>query len=143
MQTMPKDAQRENGKGKCLEASQRKSLQGLDNTAADGSVAFKTMDEICERLVQFDAEMKWSQSVTRRLQKTKQFLKTDYKVHYQESESPCEDNCKAFALSDREDKAFQVNCSHLHTMACENCENLKSKNSRKAPGKLPFFLRKK
>ena len=108
------------------EASQRKSLQGLDNTAADGSVAFKTMDEICQRLVQFGVEMKWSQSVTRRLQKAKQYLKTDYKVHCQESESPCADHCRVFALSDREDKAFQVKCSHLHTMACENCENLKS-----------------
>ena len=108
------------------EASQRKSLQGLDNTAADGSVAFKTMDEICQRLVQFGVEMKWSQSVTRRLQKAKQYLKTDYKVHCQERESPCAGHCRAFALSDREDKAFQVKCSHLHTMACENCENLKS-----------------
>ena len=73
------------------EASQCKSLQGLDNTAADGSVAFRTMEEICQRLVQFGVEMKWSQSVTRRLQKAKQYLKTDYKVHCQESESPCAD----------------------------------------------------
>ena len=108
------------------EASQRKSLQGLDNTAADGSVAFMTMDNICGRLVHFGVDMEWSQSVTKRLQKAKQYLKTDYKVHCQESESPCADHCRAFALSDPADKAFQVKCSHQHTMACENCENLKS-----------------
>ena len=86
------------------EASQRKFLQGLDNTAADGSIAFMTMEEICERLVHFGVDMKWSQSVIKRLQKTKEYLKTDYKVHCQESESPCADHCRAFALSDPSDK---------------------------------------
>ena len=108
------------------EASQRKSLQGLDNTAADGSIAFMTMEEICKRLVHFGVDMKWSQSVIKRLQKTKEYLKTDYKVHCQESESPCADHCRAFALSDPSDKEFQVKCFHQHTMECENCENLKS-----------------
>ena len=108
------------------EASQRKSLQGLDNTAADGSVAFMTMDEICERLVHFGVDVKWSQLINKRLQKAKQYLKTDYKVHCQENESPCADHCGAFALSDSVDEAFQVKCSHQHTMSCENCENLKS-----------------
>ncbi|CAB4035495.1 hypothetical protein AC249_AIPGENE16100, partial, partial [Paramuricea clavata] len=81
------------------EASQRKSLQGLDNTAADGSIAFMTMEEICERLVHFGVDMKWSQSVIKKLQKAKEYLKTDYKVHCQESESLCADHCRAFALN--------------------------------------------
>ncbi len=72
-----------------------------------------TMEEICERL--FGVDMKWSQSVIKRLQKTKEYLKTDYKVHCQESESPCADYCRAFALSDPSDKEFQVKCSHQHT----------------------------
>ena len=46
-------------------------------------------------------------------------------MHCQENESPCADHCRAFALSDPVDKAFQVECSHQHTMLCENCENLK------------------
>ena len=50
---------------KIREASQRKSLQGLDNTAADGSVAFMTMDNICGRLVHFVVDMEWSQSVSK------------------------------------------------------------------------------
>ena len=108
------------------EASQRKSLQGLDNTVTDGSVAFMTMDEICERLVHFGVDMKWSELINKRLQKAKQYLKTDYKVHCQENEIPCADHCRAFALNDSVDEAFQVKCSHQHTMSCKNCENLKS-----------------
>ena len=34
------------------EASQRKSLQGLDNTASDGSMAFQTLTSIAEQLAQ-------------------------------------------------------------------------------------------
>ena len=108
------------------EASQCKSLQGLDNIAADGSTAFTTMEEICERLAHWGVDMKWSQSIIKRLQKAKEYLKTDYKVHCQESESPCADHCRVFALSDPADKEFQIKCAHQHTMACENCDNLKS-----------------
>ena len=32
------------------EASQRKSLQGLDNTAADGAAAFQTLETLVETL---------------------------------------------------------------------------------------------
>ena len=31
-----------------------------------------------------------------------------------------------FALSDPEDESFQAKCAHQHTLACDNCENLKS-----------------
>lgn len=102
------------------EASQCKSLQGLDNIAADGSTAFTTMEEISERLVHFGVDIKWSQSIIKRLQRAKQYLKTDHKVHCQENESPCADHCRAFALSDPADKEFQIKCAHQHTMACEN-----------------------
>jgi ribosomal protein S26 len=78
-----------------------------------------TMEEICERLVHLGVDMKWSQSVIERLQKAKEYLKTDYKVH-------CQDHCRAFTVSDTSDKEFQVKRSHEHTMKCENCENLKS-----------------
>ena len=108
------------------EASQRKSLQGLDNTAADGSTAFSTMEKICERLEHLGVDIKWSQETIKRLEKAKQYLKTDYKVHCQENESPCADHCRAFALSDPAESEFQLNCAHEHTMVCENCDNIKS-----------------
>ena len=61
------------------EASQRKSLQGFDNTAADGSNGFNTMEQICECLVHLGIDIQWSESVAKRLHKAKQYLK----VHMQ------------------------------------------------------------
>ena len=45
------------------EASQRKSLSGLDNTAADGSKAFQTMGDIAEQLVKAGVDKSWSTDV--------------------------------------------------------------------------------
>ena len=41
------------------EASQRNSLQGLDNTAADGSAAFHTVEMIIDSLEKARLEKKW------------------------------------------------------------------------------------
>ena len=41
------------------EASQRKSLQGLDNTAADGSAAFHTVEMIIDSLQKARLEKTW------------------------------------------------------------------------------------
>ena len=108
------------------EASQRKSLQGLDNTAADGSNGFNRMEQITEHLVHLGMDIQWSQSVIKRLHKAKEYIKTDYKAHCQEDDSSCADHCTMFALSDPEDEAFQVKCADQHTLVCDNCQNLKS-----------------
>ena len=52
--------------------SERKSLQGLDNTAAEGTTAFQLGDVRCSKA--------WSLDITKRLDKAKWYLKTDYKV---------------------------------------------------------------
>ena len=109
-----------------LEASQRKSLRGLDNTAADGSNGFKTIENLCERLVSFGVNATWSQSMVKRLRAAKEYLKTEYRVHCQEESSLCADHCTVFALSDPGDKDFQVKCSHEHALLCDDCELLKS-----------------
>lgn len=108
------------------EASQRKSLAGLDNTAAEGSTAFQTLHSIVEQLVQVGVEKVWSQNIIRRLDKAKQYLKTDFKAHCHESESLCADHCRPFALSDSDDVDFQIKCTHQHTVICENCNDLKA-----------------
>ena len=46
------------------EASQRKSLQGLDNTAADGSAAFQTV----EMIIDGGLEKKWCTEAKRKLE---------------------------------------------------------------------------
>lgn len=107
-------------------ASQRKSLQGLDNTAADGSLAFETMKTICEKLVKANAADKiWSEQVSRQLDCSKQYLKTTYKVHCMEEDTQCADHCRFFSLSDPDDEDFQVNCTHTHNQVCDSCENIR------------------
>ena len=107
------------------EASERKSLAGLDNTAAEGSTAFHTLQSIVEQLVQVGVDTKWGQNILQKLDKAKQYLKTDFKTHCLESESTCADHCIPFALSDPDDVNFQVKRTHHHTVFCESCENLK------------------
>ncbi|CAB3986393.1 Hypothetical predicted protein [Paramuricea clavata] len=115
---------RNNGPG--MEMKKNPIPSSLDNTAADGSNGFNTMEQISERLVHLGIDIQWSQSVIKRLHKAKEYLKTDYKVHCQEDDSLCADHCTMFALSDPGDEAFQVKCAHEHTLVCDNCENLKS-----------------
>ena len=57
------------------QASQRKSMQGLDNTALQGSYAFQVLDGILQQLVQLEEERTWSQSIIESLNKAKQYLK--------------------------------------------------------------------
>ncbi|CAB3984487.1 Transposon Tf2-6 poly [Paramuricea clavata] len=107
------------------EASQRKSLQGLDNIATDGSAAFHTLSRIVEDLEQtYGAEKAWSTQVLRGLKDGKRYLKTNYRVHCRNESSSCPDHCRTFALSDPGDPDFQAECSHSHNVSCESCENI-------------------
>ena len=108
------------------EASQRKSLQGLDNTAADGSIGFRTLREITEQLEQFGIDRNWARGLLQRLDKGKVYLKTDYKVNCLNECSHCADHCRAFALSDSSDEDFRLECSHEHDEFCKSCDDLKS-----------------
>ena len=71
------------------EASQRKSLQGLNNTAADGSGAFQTLETLVETLERGGIEKQWCLDVRRKLRDAKRYLKTDFRVHCQPHDSPC------------------------------------------------------
>ena len=51
------------------QASQRKSMQRLDNTAADGSCAFQVLDDILQQLVQHGVKRAWSQPIPKVLTK--------------------------------------------------------------------------
>jgi hypothetical protein len=60
----------------------------------------------------------------RDLQKSRNYLKSDYKVHVSCS-SPVPDHCSVFALSDCTNKWWQQNCDHDHGQQCDRCELLK------------------
>ena len=82
------------------EVSQRKSLQGLDNTAADGAAGFQTVETLVETLEKRGVEKQWCLRFCQNLRDAKRYLKTDYRVHCQQCFSTCADHCRKFALSD-------------------------------------------
>ena len=63
------------------EASQRKSLQGLDNTAADGAAGFQTIETLVETLEKGGMEKQWCLRICQNLRDGKRYLKTDHRVH--------------------------------------------------------------
>ena len=79
------------------EASQRKSLQGLGNTAADGAAGFQTLETLVETLEKGGMEKQWCLDVRRKLRDAK---KTDFRVYCQPNDSTCADHCRHFALND-------------------------------------------
>ena len=106
------------------EASQRKSLKGLDNSAAEGAEGFETLYEIADQLEEVGADKEWSSQTRKRLKDSKLYLKTTYRDHCQE-ESACPDHCRVFTLSDANDADYQTLCSHEHDHACRDCDSLK------------------
>ena len=109
------------------EASQRRSLQGLDNIATDGVAAFETLEKVIDELNSLDAESKWCTQSTTTLRGCKRYLKTEYPVDCRDSQQSTrpEQNCN-FALGDISGDAFKFECNHVHDAVCSNCESLKN-----------------
>ncbi|KAK3739291.1 hypothetical protein QZH41_007138 [Actinostola sp. cb2023] len=106
------------------EASQRKSLQGLDNTAADGADGFEALLKIVDNLEEVGSNTEWCSLTTKKLHAGKLYLKTNYRVHCQDNSSRCPDHCRPFALSDPEDSDYKTVCDHTHDLACTDCKSL-------------------
>ena len=107
------------------EASQRKSLQGLDNIAADGATGFQTLETILESLEKGGIDKDWRSNTSRRLRDAKRYLKTDYRVNCKPDKSTCADHCRKFALSDENDPNFRKNCPHQHSTNCNDFQALR------------------
>ena len=107
-------------------ASQRKSLAGLDNVAAEGSDAF---DSVFTNLQKIQAKNPILDddinTLIDNLSRGKRYLKGEYKVNCSSLESQIADHCRQFALSDPNIPEFMSTCSHKHDMKCDNCELLK------------------
>ena len=110
---------------KVREASQRKSLQGLDNIAAGGADGFDAMQKVVDILEESGANTKWCDNARKGLKSGKPYLKTEYRVHCRDAANPFPDNCRQHALTDQYAE-FQVNCDHEHSLVCESYEALKS-----------------
>ena len=111
---------------KVRESSQRKSLQGLDNIAASGADGFDDLNKIVDDLEQSGSRPEWCQATRKELKEGKRYLKTEYRAHCREGESPCPDHCRRYALSDTQSSDFQSPCDHEHYAQCYQCESLKN-----------------
>ena len=94
------------------EASQQKSLSGLDNIAAEGVASFEWLLSILEELNQARADKRRVTELAKRLNDGKRYLKTEFKVNCSAEESECADHCRKFALSDPVDPCFNHQSSH-------------------------------
>ena len=108
------------------EASQQKSLSGLDNTAADGSAAFERLQRIVEELGHIGLEKSLADDISRSLRDGKKYLKTEYQKNCKDNESSCPDHCRKLGLSDPNDPNFQEKCTHEHTLSCPQCDDITS-----------------
>jgi hypothetical protein len=106
-------------------ASKRTSLQGLDNTAADGTEGFKTLEDISNDL-HLDGVLEKMQldKISEKLNADKRYLKTDYKLHVSVTER-CADHCIMWLLSENTSVEFQSLCDHVHNISCDRCDLIK------------------
>ena len=103
---------------KVREASQRKSLQGLDNTAAS---------RIVDELEQCGTRHEWFEESRDKLKEAKRYLKSSYCARCRDvMENLCADHCREHALSDTQCVEFTSPCTHAHAGLCGNCNLLRN-----------------
>ena len=101
-------------------ASKQKSMQGLDYFSTEGAQAFETLQIVVNTLEKGGADSTWAREMSKTLQETKRYLKTDYKSHVGQEER-CADHCTNFSLSDPQNEAFRQQCDHIHNELCNYC----------------------
>ena len=106
------------------EATERKSLQGIDNIVAEGSNAFEKLRKIVIEMEDLGVTKSWVENTLRKLNNAILYLRTDYSVHCKE-DSPCPDHCTNFVLSDSKLTCFQKSCNHEHNLFCDMREELR------------------
>ena len=106
------------------EASQQRSLCGLDNTAADGSAGFEGICKIVDDLQRMGEEKSWAEEMKKSIQAGKRYFKTEYRNHCQQDDSGCPDHCLKFALSDASDSDLKEQCGHEHQTSCSQCDDI-------------------
>ena len=110
---------------KVREAPQRKSLQGLDDTAASGTERFDTLANIVDELERCGDSHEWYKGSRNHLRDCKRYLKTSYRDHYRDDcDNQCSDHCRSHGLSDTTNKELHSPCTHAHTQQCDKCDLL-------------------
>ena len=101
-------------------AQQRKALQGLDNTSADGTRGIEKLEAIVRTLGERGKSSQWVSTWIDCLSKYRKYLKYSYRLNVSTS-SRCADHCSVFALSDPTSDAYSETCDHDHDMDCTEC----------------------
>ena len=96
---------------------------------ADGSEAFKNLEEIISKL--YDGGMPDSKADRLRSMalSCKRYLKQDYSAHVvndsmSDISSVSPDHCRFFALSDPKEEQLMQSCLHSHLIECDRCQEL-------------------
>jgi hypothetical protein len=111
---------------KVREASQQKSLSGLDNTAVEGSGGFQRLHGIVDELEQIGLEKSMADELRKSFRDGKKYFKTEYQSHCEDDESQCPHHCRKFGLSDPNDPDFQEHCARQHLLTCPQCDDITS-----------------
>ena len=128
-------------------ASDRKSLQGLDYFACDGSNAFDILKNLCNELISYGIVIQFFHNINlfrlksfdffvgvsmnkvlelnKALHESRNSLKNNYKSHL-ELNSEVADHCIKFGLSDPCDNDWYEDCNHSHNLECNQCLLLKN-----------------
>ena len=112
---------------KVREASQRKPLQGLDDTAARGAEGFDILVNVVDELERCGASHEWCEGSRNHLRDSRRYLKTSYRAHCRDDcDNQCADHCRSYALSNAPNKELDSPCTHFHTWQCDECDLLTS-----------------
>ena len=102
----------------------QKSLQGLDNTTAEGTEAIDKVTDVLKTLGDHGSEATWVKDAEQKIKEAKRYLKTEFKLaHVGRDCETCADHCTAHALGDTSDSNLQSICQHKHETECEQCES--------------------
>lgn len=97
----------------------QKSLQGLNNTTAEGTGAIDNVTDMLKTFGDHGLEATWVKEAEQKIKEAKRYLKS----HVGRNET-CADHCTTRALSDTSNSNLQSICRHNHETECEQCESL-------------------
>lgn len=95
-------------------------MQGLEYIATEGNEAFEKIKHIVSLLGDNGVELTWADKITKDLNASERYLKTDYKTQIS-SEERSKDHCTTFSLSDPSNAEFSECCNHEHDLSCHEC----------------------
>ena len=104
-------------------ASLQTSLQGLDNTTAEGTDAVDNMNDLVDTLGNLGSSDQFTKLAHQGIKEAKRYLKTEFKGHVGR-EKMCAGHCTTYALNDPSEKKFQRPCDTSHNVECKSCISL-------------------